>query len=72
MSSVFPEAHLSRMIFPPVAQLKAHQPDIGKPLVERQIGGLGISLVRKMMDESEYRRESEKNVLILKTKVRET
>jgi sigma-B regulation protein RsbU (phosphoserine phosphatase) len=56
----------------PFNPLEAPQPDIGKPLVERQIGGLGIHLVRKMMDDLEYRRESDKNFLVLKTKVRET
>jgi sigma-B regulation protein RsbU (phosphoserine phosphatase) len=56
----------------PFNPLEAPQPDIGKPLIERQIGGLGIHLVRKMMDDLEYRRESDKNFLILKTKVRET
>jgi sigma-B regulation protein RsbU (phosphoserine phosphatase) len=56
----------------PFNPLEAPQPDIGKPLVERQIGGLGIHLVRKMMDDLEYRRESDRNCLVLKTKVRET
>jgi anti-sigma regulatory factor (Ser/Thr protein kinase) len=55
----------------PFNPLEAPPPDMGKPLVERQIGGLGIHLVRKMMDESEYRRESDKNFLVLKTKIRE-
>jgi anti-sigma regulatory factor (Ser/Thr protein kinase) len=41
---------------------------MGKPLAERQVGGLGIHLVREMMDELEYRRENDKNLLILKGK----
>ena len=56
----------------PFDPLKAPPPEIAKPLDERQVGGLGIHLVRQMMDEVEYRRENGKNRLILKTKIRET
>jgi len=56
----------------PFNPLEAPSPDMEKPLVERQIGGLGIHLVRKMMDELEYRRANGKNFLRLKSKVRET
>jgi serine/threonine-protein kinase RsbW len=56
----------------PFNPLEAPPPDIGKPLAEREVGGLGIHLVRKMMDELEYRRENDKNLLILKTKNRKT
>jgi phosphoserine phosphatase RsbU/P len=56
----------------PFNPLETPPPDIGKSLAERPIGGLGIHLVRKMMDDLEYRRESDKNVLVLKTKIRET
>lgn len=52
----------------PFNPLKAPPPDMGKPLAERKVGGLGIHLVREMMDELEYRRENDKNLLILKTK----
>ena len=44
-------------------------PDTAAPLEERRIGGLGIFLVRKMMDEMHYRREQGKNHLAL-TKLR--
>ena len=40
-------------------------PDTSGELGERHIGGLGIHLVRTMMDELEYRREEGKNHLIL-------
>ena len=56
----------------PFNPLEAPSPDVTKPLEEREIGGLGIHLVRKMMDELEYRRENDKNLLILKTKIRES
>lgn len=55
----------------PFNPLEAPRPDTGKPLAERQVGGLGIHLVREMMDELEYRRENDKNLLVLKTKTRE-
>lgn len=56
----------------PFNPLEAPPPDIVKPLAERPVGGLGIHLVREMMDKLEYRRENDKNLLVLKTRVRET
>ena len=56
----------------PFNPLEAPPPDTGKPLTERQVGGLGIYLMREMMDEVEYRRENDKNLLVLKMKVRES
>lgn len=43
-------------------------PDLAKPLEERQAGGLGIFLIRKVIDQVEYRRENGKNILTLKKK----
>ena len=39
--------------------------DITLPAEERAIGGLGIHLVRQLMDEVIYSREDDKNVLTL-------
>ncbi len=39
---------------------------IDKPIEEREIGGLGIYLVKNIMDEIEYKRENEQNILTLK------
>jgi anti-sigma regulatory factor (Ser/Thr protein kinase) len=54
----------------PFNPLEAPEPEIDSPLVERPVGGLGIHLVRKMMDDFEYRREGDKNRLVLRTRTR--
>jgi anti-sigma regulatory factor (Ser/Thr protein kinase) len=45
------------------------QPDISLPAEDRPIGGLGIFLVSKIMDNVSYSREQEKNKLTLKKKI---
>jgi len=40
-------------------------PDISLSVDDRQIGGLGIFLIRKIMDKVSYRRENKKNILTL-------
>jgi phosphoserine phosphatase RsbU/P len=52
----------------PFNPLEAPEPDITKPLEERKIGGLGIYLVRKVMDGVEYKRQRERNLLTIKKK----
>ncbi len=39
---------------------------VNVPLEERQIGGLGIHFIREMMNEVEYRRDADRNVVILR------
>ena len=46
--------------FNPLTVKKA---DTQQPLMERGIGGLGISVVRKMRDMMEYQRKNDKNIL---------
>jgi sigma-B regulation protein RsbU (phosphoserine phosphatase) len=55
----------------PFNPLEAPEPDITKPLEERKIGGLGIHLVRKLMDSLEYKRQGERNLLTIKKKTEE-
>ena len=43
-------------------------PDVDMALDERDIGGLGVHLVRTMMDEMRYEREGGRNHLILVTR----
>ncbi len=46
--------------FNPLAVQKA---DTAQPLMERGVGGLGISVVRKMRDMMEYQRKDDRNIL---------
>jgi serine/threonine-protein kinase RsbW len=46
--------------------------DITLPLAEREIGGLGIQLVKKMMDVAKYERRDGRNILTLERTVRRT
>jgi serine/threonine-protein kinase RsbW len=43
-----------------------------KPVAERSIGGLGIHLVRKLMDKLEYKRQRTGNLLVMRKKITET
>ncbi|MCD4818476.1 MAG: ATP-binding protein [Candidatus Cloacimonetes bacterium] len=45
--------------------LSIKEPDLESNIEERQIGGLGIHLVKTLMQNISYLRENEKNVLIL-------
>jgi serine/threonine-protein kinase RsbW len=47
---------------------KVPAPDTNKPPQERQIGGLGIHLVRQTVDDMFYQRVDERNILLLKKK----
>jgi anti-sigma regulatory factor (Ser/Thr protein kinase) len=49
----------------PFNPLSLSEPNLTEDVSERPIGGLGIHLIKKMMDEVEYRREGEKNILTL-------
>lgn len=44
---------------------KVSQPDIKAPLTERKIGGLGIFLMYKLMDQVQYKSTRSENVLTL-------
>ena len=45
--------------------IEQDDPDLDKPLMEREIGGLGVFMVKKLMDEIEYMRIGNKNVLVI-------
>ena len=46
--------------------LDAPRPDLGLDLANRAIGGLGVHIVRSVMDALEYRRENDRNILIMR------
>ena len=46
----------------PFDPLSVAPPDLDRPLEERPIGGLGIHLVRKVMDRLAYERRGDKNI----------
>ncbi len=43
--------------------------DLDKPASERNIGGLGVYIIRQIMDEVEYHRDDNSNILILTKKI---
>ena len=45
--------------------LSVPEPDIGADLEDRRIGGLGIFLIRRVMDKVTYRYEDNKNILLM-------
>jgi serine/threonine-protein kinase RsbW len=49
----------------PFNPLEVKSTNLGKPFDEREIGGMGIYLVRKLMDKILYKREEGNNVLQL-------
>lgn len=50
--------------------LEAKAPDLNAPLEERDLGGLGIHLVRSLMDSVTYLRDGDKNVLTVRKRIR--
>ncbi len=53
---------------PPFDPLSIPEPDISADMEDRKIGGLGIFLIRQVMDGIRYRRENGKNILELEKK----
>jgi serine/threonine-protein kinase RsbW len=49
----------------PFDPLQAAPPDLTLPLADRPIGGLGIHLIRNLMDEMSYARRDGRNILKL-------
>ena len=55
----------------PYNPLEQPDPDLNKSIKERQIGGLGIFMVKKIMDSIEYSRDDGRNILIIGKKITE-
>jgi anti-sigma regulatory factor (Ser/Thr protein kinase) len=49
----------------PFDPFSAAPPDLEADLAERPVGGLGIFLVRQLMDRLEYQRQEHENVLVM-------
>ena len=49
----------------PFNPLEAPPPDLDLPIEERPLGGLGIFIARSLADTVEYRRENNRNVLLI-------
>ena len=52
--------------------LEAPEPDTTQALEDRSIGGLGLHLVRTLMDEVRYERIADRNVVTLTKRIEET
>jgi len=50
----------------PYNPLEKDDPDIKASAEDRQLGGLGIFMVKNIMDAVEYRHEDNKNILLIK------
>lgn len=53
----------------PYNPLKRVEPDISASIEEREIGGLGILMTRKLMDDIEYEYKDGKNILTIRKKI---
>lgn len=53
----------------PFNPLAAPEPDTARSAEDKPVGGLGIHLVRKLMDEVEYERREGRNVLVCRKRV---
>ncbi|MCL2216004.1 MAG: ATP-binding protein [Defluviitaleaceae bacterium] len=49
--------------------LALETPDISLPVEDRKIGGLGVHIVKNIMDSATYRRENNKNILVIKKSI---
>lgn len=49
--------------------LTTADPDLDVPLEERKLGGMGIFLVKQLMDNVNYRRDENRNILTIKKNI---
>lgn len=54
----------------PFNPLEVKAPDLDAPLERRDLGGLGVHLVRSLMDAVSYSRDENKNVLTIRKRIR--
>jgi serine/threonine-protein kinase RsbW len=51
---------------PPFDPLIAALPDLERPIADRPIGGLGLHILRSLVDHARYRRKGDRNHLLLR------
>lgn len=56
----------------PFNPLQIPPPDLARPLEQRNVGGLGLHLVRELTSSIEYTRREEKNHLVMRKKTEKT
>jgi serine/threonine-protein kinase RsbW len=56
----------------PFNPLEMPPPDTGQALEKRSVGGLGVYLVRTLMDEVTYQRRENMNILVARTRISES
>jgi anti-sigma regulatory factor (Ser/Thr protein kinase) len=56
----------------PFNPLQIPPPDLDRPLEQRNVGGLGLFLVRELTSSIEYTRREEKNHLVMRKKTEKT
>ena len=49
--------------------LEKEEPDINKPIEEKEIGGLGIFMIKKLVDNINYDYKNKKNILTFRKKI---
>ena len=54
----------------PFDPLNVLKPDISLPVNEREMGGLGIYIVRSVMDDMRYVREGDRNILTTRKRIK--
>lgn len=52
--------------------LNNNEADTKSSIEEREIGGLGLHFIKKMMDEAIYKYENSKNILIMRKQIKES
>lgn len=50
----------------PFNLLDHSQPDLETPLEDRGVGGMGVHIVREIMDEIDYKREADGNLVVMR------
>jgi serine/threonine-protein kinase RsbW len=54
---------------PPFDPLIAASPDLERPIADRPIGGLGLHILRSLVEHARYRRKGDRNHLVLKRSI---